>query len=86
MRFEYITDEAEGLSRKTYRFWLNGTTLVFDSVAYEKRPSRRHKFRIEKIWNRLSHNESNMERPQLPLSVKSDIYDQVCDAIRFDIE
>lgn len=48
-------------------------TLELDYVTLASRPSTRHKFRIDKTWQRTDQRNNTMERPEPPDKVKDEI-------------
>lgn len=64
MTFEVITDEsADGLSRQRWRFLLEDRRRVLhvDLWAHEIRPSRRHKWRAEKLYSRIRPGRGSVD-------------------------
>lgn len=59
--------DDDGLKREQYRFTLIDSQLVFDSYTVEERATRRHKWRVSKVWQRLGPRSyaARIERPPL---------------------
>lgn len=57
--------EDDGLSQTVWSFWYHQNThkLVLAVYAYQTRPSTRHKFTTQKLWDKLDSRRSSTERP-----------------------
>lgn len=62
---EVFIREDDGLSQAVWLFWYhqNIHKLVLKIYAYQTRPSTRHKFTTQKLWDKLDSRRSNTERP-----------------------
>lgn len=78
MRTEVIYPEGE-LERTVWSFWYSESLggVVLDFVSVQKRPSKRHKFRVTKKWNRLDKRDNNMDRPSIPPAVSGPALEQM---------
>jgi len=56
--------------RKVYRFYLSGTTILFDDYLEEKRETTRHGWKTIALWMRIPCGRNNdhikIEKPELP--------------------
>jgi len=86
---EYANEADDGLSKETWRFCVMLTDRVkieLDGWRLETRPSKRHKYRIDKWWGRLSHvsRYHNVEKPEVPEDVQAEILMEVMDGITIE--
>lgn len=58
-RVQIIKDSDTGLAREVWTFWFHDSrdTLFLDSYAYEERASRRHKHKVVRFYDRMSHRQ-----------------------------
>jgi hypothetical protein len=83
---EVVVSDGD-LSRQVFKFFLLDADLVLDIYYHQTRASKRHKWAIEKEWDRLDwrrksrSNATGVEKPDVPESV----IDQALDDIRNQI-
>ncbi len=44
--------------------------LVFDHYSEESRDSKRHKFNVDRSWDRIDRRDNKMEKPELTDELK----------------
>lgn len=71
------------LSTVKWIFWLDGTNMWLDHYIEMSRVSKRHKFIVNRNYNRLDLRQSNMTVEEVPLSeeVKSEALKQLVSQI-----
>lgn len=69
----------EELKRTVWRFYYSDSFggVVLDSVSIQERPSKRHKFRAKKWWNRIDTRGNTMDRPTIPPAVSGPALEQI---------
>lgn len=76
IRHEITCDD--GNSREAWRFWLTerggAPIFVLDSHILYRRKTKRHKFRIEQVWDRLTiHRSTVTDPPEIPEEVEEQL-------------
>jgi hypothetical protein len=72
------------LKREVWEFSLmvdSMSVIYFDLYAFQTRPSRRHNWKSQSIFQRLSRRDSNMEAPVIPGSILTEMRQQFKDKI-----
>lgn len=83
-RFVNIENSLCGLEQKVTEYYIfDDMDLVLDSYYENTRPTKRHKFKIGKRWERLSGRDSNIDEPVIRDAVKDNILLQARSAIYF---
>jgi hypothetical protein len=91
---------ANSLSMESWRFWVSdsfrsttGISAVLDSYTTSRRPSMRHKFRIEQKWERLNARARRYPGdgllgtpPEMPQFVRDEVMKQINQSIVFVVE
>lgn len=81
LRSEVVRTEDE-LHQQVWRFTLLDRRVVIDSYSYQTRPTKRHKFRVEKHWQRCDRRDNTLDYPPLPY----DVIEQSLRGIRSQIQ
>lgn len=73
------------LSKSVWEFtYIERMGVVLDRFYYLTRESRRHKFKSEKYWTRLSENRnSNITRPRIPTHVANKALEDIRNQVVF---
>ncbi len=80
MRFEYCEESEDKLSKKTWWFALtDDCNIVLDSYYEYSRHSKRHKYRLDKEYNRIMGRDNNIELNDVIVTYKiaENITDQI---------
>jgi hypothetical protein len=79
--FEFEIEDTLALSRTRWVFMMNGTKLALSTWAFEKRPSRRHKYKVETYWSALGGQGLDGRRakvaPPVPVTVQASLLTEV---------
>ena len=82
-RIRHETEDSEKLSATVIIYWFSDKGLVLDQFITMKRDTRRHKYKNIKIWNRLDHRDSNIEKPKISETIKAEILEEARSKINF---
>lgn len=56
--FDFSDESEDKLRRVTWTFWLYGRCLVLDAYTIESRPSRRHSYKTESMYQRIAYGSA----------------------------
>lgn len=83
MNTKVIIDLDE-FSRATYYFyWFKERGMVLQQFLLETRQTKKHKHRKQAFWDRLSHRDNRMARPEIPATVIQAALEQLREQIQY---
>ena len=74
---------GSGLVKTCYRFWQDETTLTLSEHAVFERKSKRHGWKLCKVWSRSYMHRNTMPRNEPPQDVKDEVLRQMVASITF---
>jgi len=83
-RTEIVVKE-NSLKERHWRFHLfNEANVQLESVIDWERPTRRHKHRAIKVWDRFDKRNNTMEKPEIPSHIKEEVIQRIIHDITFE--
>ena len=76
------------LSIKRWRFWLrDGADIELDFYGELSKPTKRHQFRVDKFYERLTPNrgfqQQRINKPEVPEHIKKQVIERLASEIKF---
>jgi hypothetical protein len=82
---EIEQEDSEQLSKRVWNFAIYDMPRIhLQSVIDMSRPSKRHKYKVDKIWKRIDQRSNTMERIEPPNIIKAQVRERLNAAILFD--
>jgi len=82
---EIEQEQDDQLSKRVWQFTsFDMPKIHLQAVMDLSRPSKRHKYAIDKIWNRIDQRNNTMERIEPPNIIKAQVRERLNNAIVFD--
>jgi len=82
----YVTHEEiedDLLFKETFQYWFNeqARKLTFHSYTVSTRPTKRHKFRVQRYWCRIHQRDNTMSKPQVSEVIKQEVFNKFVNSI-----
>ena len=85
-RIEIEREDFNSWNKVTYVFWFNDGDLYLDKMLTCKRPSRKHKWRVDYVnsYSRINQKEYGIkEEPDVDIEVLADAVEKAREKIKF---
>ena len=86
MRVSVEIVSSDGMSEHEFVFWFDerDRTFKLDLYYYKEKETRRHGFKVFKMWSRLDKRRDNTPKPEVTDFIRQKAKEVFCHSLKFE--